>query len=116
MKTAIRIAAMILSVSLVLGCNAKKTAAFANQQDMVVPAPATAVAAADSPAAKTGALVPQKTCPVMGNQIDKSQYVDYQNKRIYLCCAGCKAEVAKDPEKYLKKLAEMGEAVESIQK
>lgn len=60
------------------------------------------------------ALTPQTTCPVMGNPIDKTQYVDYKGKRIYVCCAGCIAEIKKDPEKYIKKLADMGQSVEVI--
>jgi YHS domain-containing protein len=60
------------------------------------------------------ALVPQTTCPVMGGAIDKKLYVDYQGKRIYMCCPGCKDAIAKNPEKYIKKLASMGQSVEII--
>jgi YHS domain-containing protein len=59
-------------------------------------------------------LVPQTTCPVMGGAINKKLYVDYQGKRIYMCCAGCKSTLAKDPEKYIKKLEAMGQSVEII--
>jgi Cu(I)/Ag(I) efflux system membrane fusion protein len=59
-------------------------------------------------------LVPQKTCPVMGNPIDKEIHVDYNGKRVYFCCVGCPATFEKDPEKYLKILAERGEAPEEI--
>ena len=59
-------------------------------------------------------FVPQTTCPVMGGKIDKKQFVDYQGKRIYVCCPGCKGTVAKDPEKYIKKLESMGQSVEII--
>jgi ubiquinone/menaquinone biosynthesis C-methylase UbiE/YHS domain-containing protein len=59
-------------------------------------------------------LSPQTTCPVMGNPIDTTQYVDYKGKRIYVCCAMCIASVKKDPEKYIKKLEEMGQGVKSI--
>ena len=60
------------------------------------------------------ALAPQTTCPVMGGAIDKTLYVDYQGKRIYVCCAGCISEVKKDPQKYIDKLKSMGQAVEVI--
>lgn len=59
-------------------------------------------------------LSPQTTCPVMGGAINKNLYVDYKGKRIYVCCEGCIAEVKKDPEKYIKKLAEMGQGVEIV--
>ncbi len=51
---------------------------------------------------------PQTVCPVRGDTIDKSVYVDYQGKRIYFCCKGCDAEFNKNPEKYLKKMQEEG--------
>ncbi len=61
-------------------------------------------------------FVPQKTCPVMGNQIDKSIFVDYKGKRVYFCCSGCPETFKQDPEKYLKILADRGEAPISIPK
>ena len=60
------------------------------------------------------ALVPQTTCPVQGDPINKKLYVDYQGKRIYVCCAECKSALAKDPEMYIKKLESMGQSVEII--
>jgi len=59
------------------------------------------------------ALAPQKTCPVMNAPIKKKLFVDHQGKRIYVCCGHCRAEVKKDPEKWIAKLAEMGESVET---
>ena len=47
---------------------------------------------------------PQTLCPVLGGNIDKKVFIDYQGKRIYFCCPGCPAEFSKDPEKYLKKI------------
>ena len=55
---------------------------------------------------------PQTTCPVLGGNVDKNVYADYQGKRIYFCCKGCDAEFNKDPEKYLKKLQEEGVTLE----
>jgi hypothetical protein len=50
----------------------------------------------------------QTTCPVMGGKIVKDLYVDYDGKRIYLCCAGCVEPVKKDPAKHIKKLEDEG--------
>jgi YHS domain-containing protein len=50
----------------------------------------------------------QTTCPVLGGNIDKNVYADYQGKRIFFCCKGCDNEFLKDPEKYLKKLQDEG--------
>lgn len=46
----------------------------------------------------------QTTCPVMGGAIDKDIYTEYQGKKVYFCCPGCKPEFEKDPNKYIDKL------------
>ena len=60
-------------------------------------------------------LVAQTTCPVMGGKINKSLFVDHEGQRIYVCCAGCLAPIKKDPAKYIKKMAEKGEAPAKLQ-
>lgn len=52
----------------------------------------------------TLAGVPQTMCPVMGGEINKKYYADYQGKRVYFCCPACIAPFKKAPAKYLKKL------------
>jgi hypothetical protein len=59
-------------------------------------------------------LKPQTTCPVMGEAIDKSVFFDCNGKRIYMCCTGCLAKVKADPQKYIDKLASMGQSVEVL--
>jgi YHS domain-containing protein len=61
-------------------------------------------------------LKPQTTCPVMGVEIDKKVFVDYNGKRVYFCCPGCIETFKKDPAKYLKVLADRGESVEVLKK
>jgi YHS domain-containing protein len=47
----------------------------------------------------------QTICPVMeGNKIDKNVFVEYKGKKVYFCCAACKGEFEKEPEKYIAKL------------
>jgi YHS domain-containing protein len=55
---------------------------------------------------------PQTLCPVLGGQVNKQVYADYQRKRIYFCCSGCDAEFKKDPEKYIQKLEAEGVTLE----
>ena len=55
---------------------------------------------------------PQTMCPVMKGKIDKKHYADYEGKRIYFCCPGCKAPFKKNPEKYIKKLEAEGIVLE----
>jgi YHS domain-containing protein len=59
---------------------------------------------------------PQTTCPVTGEKINKDFYTDFQCQRIYFCTAGCKDAFAKEPEKYMKKIADENVLLESIQK
>ena len=54
-----------------------------------------------------------KTCLVSGEKLDAmgEPYVfDYKGQEIKLCCKGCLKSFNKDPEKYLKKLAEAPKA------
>ncbi len=65
-------------------------------------------------ATATPKLKPQTTCPIQGDIINKNLFVDYNGKRIYVCCEGCLADVKKDPEGAIKKLELMGQSVETI--
>lgn len=56
------------------------------------------------PDASSTAGTEQTICPVMGGAIDKDIFVEYQGKKVYFCCAACKPEFEKNPEKYLSKL------------
>jgi YHS domain-containing protein len=53
----------------------------------------------------------QTLCPVMGREIDKDLYVDYEGKRVYLCCQSCVETFKNDPEKYMQKLKDQGIAL-----
>jgi YHS domain-containing protein len=55
----------------------------------------------------------QAMCPIMGGPIDKTAYVDYEGKRVYFCCTGCKSAFLKDPEKYVKKMESEGIVLEA---
>ena len=58
----------------------------------------------------------QKLCPVMGGKIDKSAYVDYEGKRVYFCCSGCKQTFLENPEKYVKQMESQGIVLEKAPK
>jgi YHS domain-containing protein len=57
---------------------------------------------------------PQKVCPVMGGKIDKSAYADYEGKRVYFCCPGCKATFLEDPDKYINDMESKGIVLEKV--
>ena len=50
----------------------------------------------------------QTLCPVMGREIDEDLYVDYEGKRVYLCCQSCVETFKNNPEKYMQKLKDQG--------
>lgn len=52
----------------------------------------------------------------MGGKINKNLYVDYQGKRIYVCCGMCIGKVKADPPKYIKELEAKGIVLEEIVK
>lgn len=54
---------------------------------------------------------PQSMCPMTGGDINKEAFVDYKDKRVYLCCMGCKARFLMNPEKAIQKIYENGESV-----
>jgi YHS domain-containing protein len=54
----------------------------------------------------------QTKCPVMGGDIDKQYFADYNGKRVYFCCPMCAPQFNKDPEKYIKKLEDEGVTLE----
>jgi len=93
MKTMILVALVIAAGMVITGCEDKEeTRAATTGQD-----PADAVV-----------QVAQTKCPIMGNAIKKDIYVDYQGKRIYMCCPGCKGKFNEDPEKFIKKMQDQG--------
>lgn len=71
---------------------------------VLVAATAGATEPASAPQANT-------VCPVMaGNGVDRDIHVDYRGKRVYFCCADCKAAFLAEPAKYLAKLPQFAAA------
>jgi YHS domain-containing protein len=112
---------IVLVVAVVLGGGCKKKEAPAtpakemSMEDMQKQATKTAedtkkaatVTAEEAKKTTTeaAASIEQTMCPVMdGNKIDKNVFVEYKGKKVYFCCAQCKAAFEKEPEKYLAKL------------
>ena len=49
------------------------------------------------------------TCPVMtAEEVDPEIFVEYQGRKVYLCCTSCRKSFKKDPEKYMKLLPGVG--------
>jgi YHS domain-containing protein len=68
---------------------------------------------ADGGVTLENAPVPQTTCPVTGNPINKQYFADYNGKRVYFCCPACPATFKQDPDKYMKVLANEGVTLEN---
>ena len=63
-------------------------------------------------AAQTQAPITLQTvCPVMGGKINKDLYVDYEGKRIYVCCQACIGPLKKDPAKCVEAMEKAGVAL-----
>jgi len=106
---AVILAFAILAVLVTLvGCKKKEEPAAPTQAPAMEEAKEAATATAEE-AKKTAetaaASVEQTMCPVMdGMKIDKNVFVEYKGKKVYFCCADCKAKFEADPEKYVANL------------
>ena len=66
-------------------------------------------AMAELPEAERPLAEAQKNCPVGGaalGSMGMPYKVTVKGRDVYLCCAGCKESIEKDPDKYLAKLDE----------
>ena len=50
----------------------------------------------------------QTICPIGGDAIDKSSFVDYKSERVYFCCDGCKSKFNADADNIVAKMKEDG--------
>ncbi len=103
---------MTVGIGLLVGGLLTATPAYCASAAAQAGAPADTAKTAQPAAA---AITLQTTCPVMGGAIDKSQYVDHDGKRVYICCKGCAAPLKKDPATYIKKLEDAGVTVAKLQ-
>ena len=51
----------------------------------------------------------QALCPITGQPIDQSVFVEYLGKKVYFCCEDCKAKFQAEPEKYIAQLPQFSE-------
>jgi YHS domain-containing protein len=58
----------------------------------------------DKEAGKACACMEQTKCPVSGKPVNKDISTELDGRKIYFCCADCKAAFEKDPAKYLANL------------
>lgn len=64
---------------------------------------------------KTSSFSPQKICPVMGGEIDKSIAPVIKNGlKIYMCCEHCRNELTDSFEENVDKIKKMGQSVEKL--
>ncbi len=55
-------------------------------------------------AAEGSADVGNKLCPISGDPVSGSSFVEYGGKRYGLCCPACKSMFLADPVKYIAKM------------
>lgn len=100
--------AVVLALGLI-GCKKKESPAVpakeTTMKDMRMQAAKPAEDTNKTVTTAAAASVEQTMCPVMdGNKIDKNVFVEYKGKKVYFCCADCKAKFIAEPEKYAAKL------------
>jgi YHS domain-containing protein len=95
---ALAVVMSLLGLLVVNGCEKQKKASVSTK----------------TPATTTTTMKAQATCPIEGAKINKSIYADYQGKRIYFCCADCKAKFNADPAKYVKQMEDKGIALAKV--
>ncbi len=75
------------------------------EQALADPAKAFAALAKNKEAAEPVSTV----CPIMGNRINASLYVQKDGYRVYMCCRGCMKPIQSGWENVLRKLAEQAD-------
>ncbi len=58
----------------------------------------------------------QKLCPVLNEPINPQLYVDYEGKRIYVCCTHSLDVVKANPKKFIRQLEAEGITLEPVPK
>ncbi len=84
------IALLVAGLIMVNGCKKSEPAA--------PPEPSPPAAEPEETAAVT---IEQTICPVMAGPINKDIFTDYEGKKVYFCCMGCKAKFEAEPQKYI---------------
>jgi YHS domain-containing protein len=99
--------AVVLALGLI-GCKKKQSPAMpakeTTMKGMQMQAAKTAEDTNKTATTAAAASTEQTLCPVTGDKIDKNVFVEYKGKKVYFCCAMCKGQFEKDPEKYIAKL------------
>ena len=87
MKTIVLTFVLIVTVGLFIGCGSKESNHGDDHEDHA--------GEEHTEALPSGA---NKMCPVLTEEkVDPSLYVEYNDKRIYVCCKKCLKRVKKDP-------------------
>jgi len=95
---------MLMSLSMLVMIGCKKKSEPAAQEETFTKAVET-----DIKKAKTVSATEQTLCPVMEAPINKELYIEYQGKKVYFCCPGCKEKFMQNPEQYIAKLPQFDE-------
>ena len=56
----------------------------------------------------------QTKCPVMGFDISRDLFTDYQSKRVYFCCSSCPGDFKKTPDFYMDQMRDSGVILEDV--
>ncbi len=101
--TALLIVLFCISVIL-MGC--KKSEEEATTETMT---PSAEAVKEEAKEAASDIEIEQKMCPVMEAPINKDLFTEYQGKKVYFCCPGCKETFEENPEQYVAKLPQFNQ-------
>ena len=104
---------LVVILGLILASDAAQSASIFNEK-LSYDEIRLAMASSTEPAET--AVKHQTVCPIMGGDVDKNIYADYQGKRIYFCCNACLNSFKADPEKVMKKIAQQEIVLEDTPK
>jgi len=112
MKKALALVSFLFLFALVAGGLTSEMVGTSEAEQPMLVAGSHAQGHGGAEAVAEDAAGPQRFCPLTGEAIDRTQFIDHEGKRVYFCCAACKAPFEKDPAKHIKSLESKGVTLE----
>ena len=108
---AIFIVTSLLLVGLIVlnGCKKSEPAPSETATETVQHEGHEQMAKMEESAEAVAAAIEQTTCPIMDSPINKALFTEYEGKKVYFCCPGCKERFEAEPEKYIAKLPQFSQ-------
>jgi len=104
-RTVVLVGCLTLALVVVIqGCKKEEPVAQPTSQSQTEQLAAAADEVATAASEQAAEVIEQKTCPIMGQPINKAVFVEHEGKKVYFCCKGCEDKFKANPELYVKDL------------